>query len=383
MISTARDLGDVQLEAVIDLDAIAENCRAVAEYAGDARVMAVVKADGYGHGAAAVVPTMLANGVDRLGVTTIGEALELRRSGVTAPILAWMLGVDADYGAAIRADVAVGVSSPRHLAAVVAAAREAGRTATVTPKIDTGLNRNGISATEWPDTLRALAAAEAEGAIHVDGLFAHFAHADEPNHPVIDAQAEALSAAIADARRAGLRPEINHHANSAATLTRPDLRFDMVRPGIALYGHTPVPGIAGDELRPAMTLRAKVLIVKDVAAGAGVSYGHTWHAPRDTRVAVIPAGYADGVPRALSNRFEVAIGGRRFPNIGRVCMDQFVVDLGPDGGGVREGDEAVLFGDASVGAPTAQDWARTLDTIDYEIITGVRGRAVRRYRGGA
>ena len=235
---------------------------------------------------------------------------------------------------------------------------------------------------ELPELLTDLTTAHAEESVHLVGLFSHLARADEPTHPVIDVQAGRLRDAAAQLRAAGLDPEIVHLANSAATLTRPDLRFDLVRPGIAVYGLSPVPELGDLGLRPAMTLRTRVALVKDVAAGEGVSYGHTWHAPADTRVALLPVGYADGVPRTLSNRFEVLLGGRRRPVVGRVCMDQCVVDCGPDGGGVAEGDTAVLFGPGDDGEPRAQDWADTLDTIHYEIVTGVRGRVVRSYVGG-
>jgi alanine racemase len=163
-------------------------------------------------------------------------------------------------------------------------------------------------------------------------------------------------------------------------LTRPDLAFDMVRPGIAVYGLTPVPELGDFGLRPAMTLRARVALVKDVLAGEGVSYGHEWTAPHDTTVALIPVGYADGVPRALGGRIDVWISGRRYPNIGRVCMDQLVVDIGPNADAIAEGDVAVLFGPGDDGEPTAQEWASLLDTIHYEIVTAPRGRIVRTVR---
>ena len=168
-------------------------------------------------------------------------------------------------------------------------------------------------------------------------------------------------------------------SNSAATLTRPDLRFDMVRPGIAVYGLSPIPEQGEFGLRPAMTLRTRVALVKKVRAGEGVSYGHQWIAPRDTTVALLPFGYADGLPRILSGRFEVQLGDDRRPGVGRVCMDQVVVDLGPDGGGVKEGDSAVFFGNGDLGEPHAQEWADKLETIHYEVVTGVRGRTVRTY----
>ena len=369
-------------EAVVDLGAIAHNVRVLRERAGPAGVMAVVKADGYGHGAVATARTALAAGAAELGVATVDEALELRAAGITAPVLSWLHTTDENFAAALTADVQVGVSSQRHLDAVLAATRATGRTAVVSLKVDTGLNRNGVSAAELDDTLVALATARAEGSVHLRGVFSHLARADEPTHPVVDLQAARLREVLDTAARHGLVPEVVHLANSAATLTRPDLRFDLVRPGIAVYGLSPVPELGDLGLLPAMTLRARVALVKRVTAGQGVSYGHTWTALEDTTVALLPVGYADGVPRGLSNRFDVLLGGVRRSVVGRVCMDQVLVDCGPDGGGVAEGDSAVLFGPGVDGEPRAQDWADTLETIHYEVVTGVRGRVVRTYVGG-
>ncbi len=366
-------------EALIDLDAIAHNVRVLREHAGEAAVMAVVKADGYGHGATQTARAALAAGARELGVATLEEALALRAGGITAPVLAWLHLPDEDFAPAIAAGVELGVSSPRHLGGVLAAGRALGATAVISVKLDTGLNRNGVAAPEWPQLLDALARAQADGAVEVRGLFSHLAFADEPQHPVIDMQAARLTDALAQARRAGVRPQVVHLANSAATLTRPDLRLDMVRPGIAVYGLSPVPTAGTFGLRPAMSLRARVALVKPVAAGEGVSYGHLWTAPRDTTVALLPIGYADGVPRALSNRLDVWLGGQRRPVVGRVCMDQVVVDCGPDGGGVREGDIAVFFGAGDGGEPLAQDWATAMGTIHYEVVTGVHGRVQRSY----
>ncbi|WP_127784921.1 alanine racemase [Rhodococcus sp. X156] len=369
-------------EALVDLDAIAHNVGVLREHAGSAAVMAVVKADGYGHGAVEVARTALAAGARELGVTTLEEAMVLRNAGITAPVLSWMHLVDEDFAPAIAADVELGVSSRRHLAAIVAGARTAGRTAVVTVKLDTGLNRNGASTTEWPELLAELVRAQAEGAIRVRGMFSHLIFADEPEHPVISVQAQRLQAGAEQARRAGLDLEVVHLANSAATLTRSDLAFDMVRPGIAVYGLSPVPEAGGFGLRPAMSLRSRVALVKRVSAGEGVSYGHLWSAPQDTTVALLPIGYADGIPRVLSNNLEVQLGGRRRPVVGRVCMDQVVVDCGPDGGGVQEGDTAVFFGSDERDEPLAQEWATKLGTIHYEVVTSVRGRVRRRYTGG-
>lgn len=368
--------------AEIDLDAIAHNVAVLRERGGATPIMAVVKADGYGHGALEVSRAMLASGVRELGVCTISEALELRAGGITAPILSWLHTPDVDFGPAIEADIELAVSTNEHLAAVAAAARRSGRAAVVTIKIDTGLNRNGVNAQDWPRLLEAAVAAERAGDVRVRGLFTHFARADEPDHPVIDTQAERFRTMIAEAQAAGLDPEVTHAANSAATLTRADLRFDMVRPGIAVYGLSPMPDVSDFGLRPAMRLSGRLVNVKTVRAGDSVSYGHIWTAPRDTVVGVVPLGYADGIPRTLSNRFDVTRDGVRHPNVGRVCMDQFVVDLGPDSD-ARIGDEVVVFGDRRRGEPHAQEWADKLGTIHYEVVTGIKGRAVRRHVGGA
>ncbi|MFX0580502.1 alanine racemase [Nocardia nepalensis] len=370
---------EAQVETVVDLDAIAHNVRILRAYAGDAAVMAVVKADGYNHGAVEVSRAALAAGAAELGVTTVAEAVRLREAGITAPILCWLNNSDADFGAAIEHDIEIGVSSLAHLRAIEAAARHTGRTAVVSLKVDTGLNRNGTPPLEYQAILAALRALVDEQAVRLRAIFSHLAHADEPEHPFIDVQRDRFVEAIAAAKEHGLEPELVHLANSAATVTRPDLAFDMVRPGIAMYGLSPIPELGDFGLRPAMTFQARVALVKPVAAGEGVSYGHQWIAPHDTTVALIPAGYADGVFRPLSNRFSVWLGGALRPNVGRVCMDQFVVDLGDNAAGVTEGDTAILFG---ADRPRAQDWADLLGTIHYEVVCAPHGRVARRHIGG-
>ncbi|MFD3706274.1 alanine racemase [Nocardia sp. NPDC058658] len=371
---------NAQVETVVDLDAIAHNVRVLREYAHGAAVMVVVKADGYNHGAVEVARAALEAGARELGVTTVGEGLALRAAGITAPVLCWLNTVDADYAGAVAGELEIGVSSLAQLRAVERAAVAVGRTATVSVKVDTGLNRNGVSVTEYPQVLGALRGLVDGQVVRLRAIFSHLAHADEPGHPMLDRQRERFVEAIALAKEHGLEPELVHLSNSAATLTRPDLHFDMVRPGISVYGLSPIPELGQFGLKPAMTFQAEVALVKQVAAGEGVSYGHRWVAPRDTTVALVPAGYADGVFRSLSGRFEVWLGGSRHRNVGRVCMDQFMVDLGDNPAGVREGDRAVLFG-GGAGHPHALDWARALDTIDYEVVCAPRGRASRRYVG--
>jgi alanine racemase len=369
-----------RVEAVVDLAAIRHNVAVLAAAAPGAELMAVVKAEGYGHGAVPVARAALAAGATWLGVCTIEEALELRAAGIDAPVLSWLHLPDDDFAAAVAAGIDLSVASRAHLAAVVAAARRAGHPARLHLKADTGLTRNGAQPGAWADLLDDAAKAAADGTAEVAAVWSHLAHADDPHHPTLDRQAARLTAAWHAACERGLAP-MRHLANSAATLTRPDLHFDLVRPGIAVYGLDPLGRpVADGPLRPAMTLRARVALVKRVPAGEGVSYGHQWTTSAETTLALLPIGYADGVPRRLgqAGRMRVHLAGRTRPVVGRVCMDQVVVNCGPDGGGVREGDVAVLFGPGDHGEPTAQDWADELETIHYEVVTGVHGPRVHR-----
>jgi alanine racemase len=370
----------VLAEAVVDLDAIAHNVRVLREHAGDAQVMAVVKADGYGHGARRVARAALAAGAAELGVATIDEALALRADGITAPVLAWLHPPGVDFAPALLADVQIAVSSPRQLDALLDAVRRTGRTAAVTVKVDTGLNRNGVPLAHYPSMLNALGHAAAEDAIRLRGLMSHMVYADQPNNPINNIQAQRFTDIVAQAREAKVAFEVAHLSNSSATMSRPDLAFDMVRPGVAVYGLSPVPTLGDMGLMPAMTVKCAVALVKSVRAGEGVSYGHTWIAEQDTTVALMPIGYADGVFRSLGGRLDVLINGKRRPGVGRICMDQFLVDLGPGPVDVAEGDEAILFGPGAQGEPTAQEWADLLDTIHYEVVTSPRGRITRTYR---
>jgi alanine racemase len=370
-------------EAVVDLDAIAHNVRLLCEQAGSAQVMAVVKADGYGHGATHVGRAAVAAGAAELGVATIDEALALRRDGIRSPVLAWLHTPGTDFGPALQADVEVAVSSVRQLAELLDAVERTSHTATVTVKVDTGLNRNGVSTVEYPQVLTLLRRAKADGAVRLRGIMSHLVHGDDPDNPFNDLQAQRLTGMVAHARDKGVHFEIAHLCNSPAAMTRPDLAFDMVRTGIAVYGQTPIPERGDMGLRPAMTLKCPVALIRSVQAGDGVSYGHTWIAERDTTLALLPIGYADGVFRTLSGRIDVLINGRLRRSVGRICMDQFVVDLGPGEIDVAEGDDAILFGPGTQGEHTAQDWADLLGTINYEVVTSPRGRVTRTYRGAA
>ena len=367
-------------EAHVDLAAVRHNVDVLRAAAPGAALMAVVKADGYGHGAVPVARAALQAGATWLGVCTIEEALELRAAGFAVPLLSWLHVPDDDFAAAVAADVDLSVASRAHLAAVLAGAWHAEKPARLHLKIDTGLTRNGVQPADWPDVLDAAAKAEADGSAQVVAVWSHLAHADEPHHPMLDRQAARFDEAWRAARQRGLDP-IRHLANSAATLTRPDLHFDLVRPGIAVYGLDPLGRpVPESPLRPAMTFRARVALAKRVPPGEGVSYGHAWTTPRETTIALVPVGYADGVPRALNRhgRMQVLLDGKLRPVVGRVCMDQVMVDCGDDP--VAAGDEVVLFG---AGGPTAQDWADELDTIHYEVVTGVHGNRVTRTHVGA
>lgn len=367
-------------EAIVDLGAIAHNVRVLREHAGPAQVMAVVKADAYGHGAVQAGRAAVDAGAAELGVATIDEALALRAGGITAPVLAWLHPPGTDFAPALSADVQVAVSSVQQVSDLLDAVERTGRTAEVTVKVDTGLNRNGVSAVDYPAVLTELQRAAAADAVHLRGIMSHLANGDLPDDPLNDLQAQRFTEMIAEARSRGIEFDVAHLSNSPSAMTRPDLAFDMVRPGIAVYGLSPIPDRGDMGLRPAMTLRCTVAMVKPVKSGDGVSYGHTWIAERDTNLALLPIGYADGLYRTLGGRIDVLINGRLRRSVGRVCMDQFVVDLGPGDPDAAEGDEAILFGPGASGEPTAQDWADLLGTIHYEVVTSPRGRVVRTYR---
>ena len=366
--------------ARIDLGAVRANVAALAART-PAEVLAVVKADAYGHGLLPCARAAVEGGASWLGTALIDEALALRAAGLTEPrVLAWLMGPGEAWADALRADVDVSVNAAWALDEVVAAARETGTTARLHLKVDTGLSRGGAAPADWPDLVDAARKAEAEGAVRVVGLWSHLAYADAPGHPTIARQAAAFAEAVAYAEAAGVDPEVRHLANSAATLTAPEQHFDLVRPGLAVYGLSPVPDVAGPAelgLRPAMTLAADLVHVKRVPAGSGVSYGHTYTTERETTLGLVPLGYADGVPRAAGNVGPVRAAGRTRTVAGRVCMDQLVLDLGDDPASV--GDEVVLFGPGDDGGPTAEDWAVATGTISYEIVTRVGPRVPRAY----
>jgi alanine racemase len=376
-------------EIVVDLGAIRRNVALLRDLVAPdgSDVMVVVKADGYGHGMVESAAAARRAGAPWLGVATIEEALRLRDAGDDGRVLCWLTVPDDDWSSAVERDVDVTAYSVAELDEIRTAVGSsgAGRTpARVQLKVDTGLSRGGATAEQWPEVLAAARSGEADGVWRITGIWSHFACSDEPDHPANAAQERAFRDALAGAEAAGLRPEVRHLANSAGAILRPSSRFDLVRCGIAAYGLDPAPGISPDlGLEPAMTVTAPLALTKHLDAGASVSYGHTWTAPQETRVGLVPLGYGDGVPRRAGNTAEVWAGGKRRPIRGRICMDQFVVDLGGSDVGTAAGDEVVLFGPGTSGEPTADDWARACGTIHYEIVTRMGGRLHRRYLGAA
>lgn len=355
--------------AEIDLRALASNVRALKAMIGDSKFMAVVKADAYGHGAVECARAARDAGADWLGVCFVDEGHELRRAGIEGPILAWLLSESDDLVAAIEADIDLSVSSVAEFKRVEAAFEKLGRPMHVHIELDTGLARAGAAPAEWAE-LFTLASN-----VHVVSMWSHLANADTPKSPVYDSQRAEFERALELAASVGMAPDIRHMANSAATLSRPEFHYDMVRVGMAVYGVSPM---ATDEvpftLSPVMTLRAEVAQVRDVPAGTGVSYGHRYVTDKHTRLALLPLGYADGLPRAGTNKAPVQLAGNRYTASGTICMDQFVVDVGDNA--VQVGDKAIIFG---AGGPSARDWADACGTIGYEMTTRLGARVVKRF----
>lgn len=367
----------------VDLDALSANVEVLRRHAPGAALLAVVKADAYGHGLVPAARATLDAGAAWLGTALLSEAVVLRRQGVSAPVLAWLWSPgDPDLVTCVHQEIDVTASSQWQLEALAGASHATGMVARVQLKVDTGLGRNGCTAADWPALVDSAARLQAAGTVRVTGVWSHFALADAPSSATNAEQLAAFDAALAVLAAAGLEPEFRHIANSAATLASPAAHYDMVRPGIALYGVSP-----GGELGPpeqyglsaAMALRARLASVKRVPAGQGVSYGHEYVTPAGTTLGLVPLGYADGIPRAAGGRGPVLAAGRVRHVAGRVCMDQFVIDLGP--GGAEPGDEVVVFGSAARGEPTAEDWARAAGTIGYEIITRLGPRVARTFVG--
>ncbi len=375
----------LRAQAVVDLGAIAHNIEHLRSMT-TAEVLVVVKADAYGHGMVRVAAHARRMGIDWLGVALPEEALELREHADTGRVLAWLATPDqSSIDACVEQHVDLGISTPWALSHVIDAALKHGVTARIHLKIDTGLSRGGASAMDWTDLVDAAAQAQADGTVFVDGVWSHLVSGEDPNAEITDVQAQTFADALRVVQRAGLNPTWRHLGNSGAVLsgaarTR-GFEHTMVRCGIATYGITPgrVLGEPNDlGLRPAMTLHARLAQVKQIPAGQGVSYGHQWIADRETTVGLVPLGYADGLPRTAVTP-SVWIAGRRCAVLGRIAMDQCVVDV--SGVDASAGTEVIVFGPGDRGEPTAEEWAEWAGTIGYEIVTRIGPRVPRRYVG--
>ena len=372
------EVGQRPTRIVVDLDALTHNLRALRAHAG-VPVMGIVKANAYGHGLVPVARHLQAQGVEQLGVAFLEEGIALRRAGVQLPILV-MGGIFGPQAAQLIAeDLEITVSSIDKLRQVEAAAQALGRQATVHLKIDTGMERIGVHSYHAGPFIEA---AVGSRWCRVKGVYSHLACADDPESPMTLQQLGRFLEACAHFERIGAPMPVRHLANSGGVLHFPQTHLDMVRPGIALYGVLPDPAARPTvALRPAMSLVSQVVYFKVVPAAHPVSYGATWAPPADTRVVTVPIGYGDGFPRALSSRGEVLVRGRRHPIVGRICMDQFMVDIGPQGTAYNE-DPVVMIGSQQDQIIRCEDVAQAAGTIPYEILVGLNGRIPREYVGG-
>ena len=362
--------------AQVSTSAIAHNIGVLRERTRGGNVIAVIKANGYGHGSRIAAEAAVAGGAAQLGVADLEEAIQLREAGITAPILCWLHGAAVDFRVALEHDIHVGVSHLGQLEALAEAARDrdAGP-ATAQLKLDTGLSRNGAGADEWERFFDRAAALEVADLVRVEGVFSHLANTNEAED---HAQASRFDAAIAQLASRGIHPAYRHLAASAATFARPELHYNTVRVGVAVFGLSPFAGVTSEDLglRPAMRLTSEIVALREVAAGTGVSYGYNFVTPEPTVLGLVPIGYADGMPRALNNSgATVSIAGDHRPIVGRIGMDQCIVDLGLDlGRRLGLGSEVVLFGDPSRGEPPVEEWADRLHTINYEVVARLGAR---------
>lgn len=364
--------------AEISKPAIRHNVARIRELAGGAQVIVVVKAGGYGHGAAISAEAALEGGATMIATADLEEALLLREAGIDAPLLCWLHSPRTDFTPAVEQSIDIGVSNLTQLEALGAAAHSLGRTAALQFKVDTGLSRNGASHEQWQELFARGAELERMGLVKVRGIFSHLANAgEEADHT----QGAVFSNAVAMLRATGSKPEMIHLAASAALITRPELRYNAVRVGVLAYGLSPLPNKTSAQLglRPAMTLKSEIVALRGVDAGTGVSYGYNHVCETPTTLALVPMGYADGMPRALNGSGAwVTVAGEPRPIVGRIGMDQFIVDVGPLAGRLELGGEVVLFGDPERGFPAIEIWAGLMNTINYEILVGIGPRVVRR-----
>ena len=363
---------------IIDLNAIANNYSAMRKLVNSespVKVLGVVKADAYGHGMIPVARKLEAEGIDYLGVADLEEALTLRAAGITTRILAWLHDPTDNFVSAIDKDIDLAVSSRDQLLRIVKAANQLGKVARIHIKVDTGLGRNGVTMEELGDLLEAVSQEVKAGTITTAGIFSHLSSTGVTEDL---AQIEKFEIALESAKQAGLEFEVRHLTASDGTLTYPQARYDMVRIGVALYGLSPFSDNRAAEfgLTPAMTCKATVVQTKRVPAGSGVSYGYLYKTPVETTLALVPLGYAEGLPRNASGQASVSVNGKNYKILSRIAMDQFVIDVG--NASVSPGDEVIVFGSSS---PTADDLADAAGTINYEIVTRMGGRFKREYLG--
>ncbi len=367
--------------AVIDLSAIRNNVKQVADLVAPSAVMAVVKADGYGHGALQVANAALQAGATWIGCAHVTEALALRKAGIDSAMLAWLHTEDTPFDEAILAGIDLGVSG-WDLDAIAQAAQRVETPARIHIKVDTGLGRNGSTMADLPGQLQRANEYQEAGLLRVVGIFSHLAVADEPERPETDEQLAVFEQAIELVEAAGFDLEVRHIANTPGILSRPDSHHDMVRLGLGLYGLSPFEDEAPDKfaLRPAMKLITRVSNVKKVPTGQGVSYGLNYRTSEETYLGLIPMGYADGLPRVATGG-PVTVNGKTYPVRGRIAMDQCVIDLGPD---VNPedfiGKEAIIFGE---GGQSVNTWAHAAGTINYEVVTRISPRVPRFYVEGS
>lgn len=375
-------------EVLIDLGAIRENIKYLMAKSGKP-ALAVVKADGYGHGLLPVAKSALSAGASWLGVALLEEAKALRQGGINAPIIAWLTPITDDFASAISEDIDIAIPSLAHLEAITSAARSLGKCARVHLEVDTGMSRGG-ALNEWSELVRSAKSYQDSGLIKVIGIWSHFARADEAGHEFNNKQLENFKSAVAEAKSVGITPEVIHLSNSAAAINDADSHFDLLRLGIAIYGLSPDFSHMGSSeklnLKPAMSIRARIHLVKDIPAGSQVGYGGSAITKVDTKLGVIAMGYSDGIPRNANSSAGVLVGNKRAPIIGRVSMDQFVVDLGRDSS-AKAGDWAYIIGSnpsdsyTSASSYTADSWASASATINYEIVTRIAARVKRIYQG--
>lgn len=365
-------------QALIDLSAIEHNVKRLLS-GTKAAGLAVVKADAYGHGLVPVAKRALSAGATWLGTALLEEAIALRDSSIDAPIIAWLTPISDDFESAIRKRIDLAIPSIEHLHAVMKSSEALGISPRIHLEVDTGMSRGG-ALNEWNSLLVETAKFANGGKLEVVGIWSHFARADEPGNSFNEEQRENFNLRVAEAKELGITPKLLHLSNSAATLSNSSAHFDLVRLGIAMYGLSPdfekMGGSESLNLKPAMSLRAQLHLVKEVPAGSQVGYGGTAITSRDTKLGVVAMGYADGVPRNANSNAGVLVGNRKAPIIGRVSMDQFVVEIGNDSI-AHAGDWAYLIGSEGGDGYTADAWAMACGTINYEIVTRIGPRVPR------